>query len=125
MTRLEFEKTPSKQTNEYIKFPDLPNISKTALLPEELKAKESLKSIRSIGEFFASVGKNAAAISKRFISSDVDKKKAEKVLDAKNFSGVSPTDKEYDDLLKISLTKANIERQLIRSTIKEKIVRRN
>lgn len=117
MNRLENGKIPgSPRSIEYTKFPNLQDISKTPLLLEERKKLEALNNIAGIGEFFSTVNKNAAEISKRFIPS-VDKEKANKVLDNSDFSGTSPTSREYDGLLKVALTKASTEREIIKSVV--------
>lgn len=102
--------------------PTMPNVDLSNIVSSDLfvEAEVRLSTDLDIGRFFD----NAGNFSSEFIKANrqnlfpnIDVKKADAVLDRQDFSGVSPIDSEYENLLTVVQTKERISRELIRRVV--------
>lgn len=85
-----------------------------------VESQESLFVHRDIGSFFDAVGDLSSGLirtNRQNLFPHVDVKKADAILDNQDFSGASPLDSEYQDLLNIEQAKERISRELIRRVV--------
>ena len=81
---------------------------------------EQLRQITFLGDFFESADSMAVKMCKddpAFIPSGIDRKKAERVLNYVDYTGIEPLSQEYWDILAVAMTKAYISRQIVRETV--------